>query len=67
MEQAAGTKVQNCSNSSTSPHTLHKSTHIVLNGTKEVPKVGDICNGLYSARFPDHFTKFFILKIEVLF
>ncbi len=66
MEQATGTKVQNCSRNSTSPHTLHRSTHIVLDGAKEVFRVGDIWIP-YFTRFVYHFTKFFIPKIEVLF
>jgi hypothetical protein len=66
MKQAANTKVQSCNNSSTSPRTSHKSTHIVSNGAKEVPRVGDI-GILYFARSPNHFTKFFILGIKVLF
>ncbi len=67
MEQAASTKVQSCSSSSsTSPCILHKPTHIVSNGTKEVPRVGDVWVP-YSARSLDHFTSFFIPGIEVLF
>jgi len=42
MEQAAGAQVANCSNSSTSPRTLHRSIHIMSNKTKEISKVGDI-------------------------
>jgi hypothetical protein len=66
MEQVAGAQVQSCNNSSTSPRTSHRSTHIVLNTTKEIPKVGDISISHF-ARSLDHFTKFFILGIEVLF
>jgi hypothetical protein len=65
MEQATSTKVQSCSNSSTSPRILHKSTHIVSNGAKEVPRVGDIWI-LYFTRSPGHFTRFFIPGIEIL-
>jgi hypothetical protein len=42
MEQAVGAQVSNYSNSSTSFCTSHRSTHIVLDKTKEIPKVGDI-------------------------
>jgi hypothetical protein len=42
MEQAAGAQVLNCNNSSTSPRTSHRFTHIVLDKTKEISKVGDI-------------------------
>jgi hypothetical protein len=66
MEQGAGTKMQSYNSSSTSLRTSHKSTHIVSNGAKEIPRVGDIWIP-YSARSPDHFTRFFILEIEVLF
>jgi hypothetical protein len=66
MEQMAGTKMQSCGKNSTSPHTSHKSTHILLNKTKEVPRVGNIWIP-YSSRSPNHFTKFFIPEIEVLF
>lgn len=66
MEQMAGTKMQSCGKNSTSPHTSHKSTHILLNKTKEVPRVGNIWIP-YSSRSPNHFTKFFILGIKVLF
>jgi hypothetical protein len=60
--------VQKCriARNSTSPHTSHKSTHILLDGAKEVLGVEDI--GIpYSTRSLYHFTKFFIPKIEVLF
>ncbi len=60
------TIVHNYSNSSISFRLLHKSTHIVSDGAKEVPRVGDVWI-LYSARSFDHFTKFFILGIKVLF
>jgi len=66
MEQTTGTKVQSCNSSSTSLRISHKSTHIVSNGTKEIPRVGDIWIP-YSTRSLDYFTKFFIPKIEVLF
>jgi len=66
MEQVASTKVQSCSNNSTSPRILHKSTNIVSDGTKEVPRVGDIWIP-YFIRSPDHFTKFFIPEIKILF
>ncbi len=42
MEQAIGAQVYNCNNNSTSPYTLHRFPHIVLNKTKELPKVGEI-------------------------
>jgi hypothetical protein len=35
----------------------------VLDGTKEIPRVGDFWIP-YSTRSPDHFTKFFIPEIE---
>jgi hypothetical protein len=38
----------------------------VSDGAKEVPRVGDIWI-FYSARSLDHFTRFFIPGIEVLF
>jgi hypothetical protein len=66
MEQAAGAQVQNCNNSSTSLHTLHRSTHIVLKKTKEILKVGDIRIPHFVIS-PNHFTKIFILGIEVFF
>jgi hypothetical protein len=66
MEQAAGTKVQSCNSSSTSPRILHKSTYIVSDGAKEVPRVKDVWIP-YFARSLDHLTRFFIPKIEVLF
>jgi len=66
MEQPAGTKMQSYSSSSTSPCILHKSTHIVTDGAKEVPRVGDIWI-VYSARSLDHSTRFFIPEIKVLF
>jgi hypothetical protein len=66
MEQVTSRKVQSCSNSSTSPCILHKSTHIMSNGAHEVPRVGDIWVP-YSVRSAYHFTRFFIPKIEVLF
>ncbi len=66
MEQAASTKVQSCSSSSTSPHILHKSTHIMSDGAKEVPRVQNVWIP-YSTRFLDHFTRFFILRIEIMF
>jgi len=42
MEQATGAQVPNCSSSSTSHGTSHRSTHIVLDKTIKIPKVGDI-------------------------
>jgi hypothetical protein len=42
MEQGGGAQVQNYNTSSTSPCTLHRSTHIMLDKTKEIPKVVDI-------------------------
>jgi hypothetical protein len=66
MEQVTGTKVHSCNNTFISPRILHKSTHIVSDGAKEVPRVGDIWIPYY-ARSHDHFTRFFILRIEVLF
>jgi hypothetical protein len=59
IEQATGAQVQNCNSSSTSPH-------IVSNKTKKIPRVGDIWIH-HSMRSLDHFTKFFIPGIEVLF
>jgi hypothetical protein len=59
MEQTTGAQVQNCNSSSISPH-------IVSDKTKEIPRVGDIWIH-HSTRFPNHFTKFFIPGIEVLF
>ncbi len=66
MEQTVGAQVQNCNNSFTSPCTSHGSIHIVLDKTKKILRVGDIWIP-HSTRSLDHFTKFFILKIEVLF
>jgi hypothetical protein len=66
MEQTTGTKVQSCKSSSTSLHISHKFTHIVSNGAKEVPRVGDIWIPYY-AKSLDHFTRFFIPEIEILF
>jgi hypothetical protein len=66
MEQVAGTQVQNCNSNSTSPRTLHRSTHIVSDKTKKIPKAGDIWIP-HSTRSPDHFTRFFMFIIEVLF
>jgi hypothetical protein len=66
MEQAANAQVQNCNINSTSPRTLHRSNHIVSDKTKENPKVGDIWIP-HSRRYFDHFTRFFIPEIEVLF
>jgi len=66
MEQVVGAQVQSCNSNSTSPRTSHKSTHIVLDTTKEIPRVEDISISHF-ARSPDHFTRFFILRIEVLF
>jgi hypothetical protein len=66
MEQTTSTKVKRCSNSSTSSCILHKSTRIVSNGAKEVPRVGNIWISS-SAKSLDHFTRFFIPRIEVLF
>jgi hypothetical protein len=36
----------------------------MIDGAKEVPRVGDIWIP-YSARSPDHFTRFFISEIEI--
>jgi hypothetical protein len=66
MEQAVDAQVQNYNNSSTSPCILHGSTHIASNKTKEIFRVGDIWIP-HSTRSPNHFTKFFIPGIEVLF
>jgi len=66
MEQVAGAQMQSCNNSSTSPRTLYRSTHIMLDRTKEIPKVGNI-SILPSTRSLDHFTKLFIFGIEILF
>jgi len=66
MEQVAGAQMQNCNNGSISPRTLHRSIHIVLDRTKEIPRVGNISIP-HSTRSLDHFIRFFILRIEVLF
>jgi hypothetical protein len=42
MEQATNAQMYSCDNSSISPHTSHRSTHIVSNRTKEIPRVGNI-------------------------
>ncbi len=65
MEQTTGTQVYNCSNSFTSPHTSHRSTHIVLDKTKKIPRARDIWKPHF-ARSLDHFTRFLMPIIEVL-
>jgi hypothetical protein len=42
MEQVVSSQVQNCSSSSITPCALHRSTHIMLDKTKKIPRVGDI-------------------------
>jgi hypothetical protein len=66
MEQAIGTKVHSCSNNLISFYTSHRSTRIMSDRAKEVPRVGDILIP-NSARSPNHFTRFFMPEIEVLF
>jgi len=66
MEQIVGTQEQNYNSNSTSLHTSHRSTHIVSDKTKENPRAGDIWV-LHFARSPNHFTRFFMPKIEVFF
>jgi hypothetical protein len=66
MEQTVSTQVWNCSSSSISPCTSHRSIHIVSDKTKEIPNIGDIWIFHY-VRSPNHFTRFFILEIEILF
>jgi hypothetical protein len=66
MEQVAGAQVQSYNSNSISPHTSHRSILIVLNTTKEIPRVGNISISHF-VKSLDHFTRFFILRIEVLF
>jgi hypothetical protein len=66
MEQIAAAQVQSCNNSSTAPRTSHRFIHIMLDTTKTILRVGDISISHF-ARSPDHFTRFFIFGIEVLF
>jgi len=66
MEEVVGAQVQSCNNNSTSRRTSHRSSHIVLDKTKEIPRVGDILI-LHFKRSHDHLTKFFILEVEVFF
>jgi hypothetical protein len=66
MEQMAGAQMQSYNGNSTSPHTSHRSIHTVLDTTKEIPKVGNISISHF-VKSPDHFTRFCILRIEVLF
>jgi hypothetical protein len=66
MDQLDGIQLHNFTNKSISPPTLHKDTNITILRMKELPKIGNIwipkC-----ARSPNHFTQFFIPRIEHLF
>ncbi len=66
MDQMDGVHLHNSNNSSISPPTLHGDINIIIVRTREVLRVGDIWIPKCT-RSPDHFTHFFIPRIEILF